>query len=247
MNRHGLEPVIHPTLVESVAEAIRDSILSGRARPGERLVETELARDLLVSRGPVREALALLAKEGIVESVPRRGRFVQGFSPRLLDEIYSLRAVLEPYAVSRVIHQLDNDARNRLEAALGAIGVAVSDGDAHQVARCDLAFHHLLYELAKHDLLKRAWQENIYGKLQILLNVSTRTLSSLSDAERQHRLLLEPILAGDEPFAKKRVRRHIQEAASRARVGLYTPREPSLASTRSQPATTTHVAEGGAS
>jgi DNA-binding GntR family transcriptional regulator len=220
MSRHGLAPVVLPTLVDSVADAIRDSILSGRVGPGERLVEAELARELLVSRGPVREALALLAKEGIVESVPRRGKFVQGFSPRLLDELYSLRTVLEPYAASRVILSLNDDSRARLEAALEAIGTAADAGDARQVARCDLAFHNLLYELADHTLLMRAWRENLYGKLQILLNVSTRTLLSLSDAERQHRQLLEPILAGDESFAKKRIRRHIEEAAVRARLGL---------------------------
>src|SRR5262249_33341628 len=90
----GLGPVTTPTLVESVAEAIRESILSGRFAPGDRLVEAELARELHVSRGPIREALGLLGKDGIVVHEPRRGKFVQGLTPRLIDEVYSLRLLL---------------------------------------------------------------------------------------------------------------------------------------------------------
>jgi DNA-binding GntR family transcriptional regulator len=215
------DPLAIPTLVDSVANALRASILSGRVGPDERLIESELARELGVSRGPVREALALLVKDGIVTNVPRRGKFVQGFTPRLIDELYSLRLVLEPYAASRVIAHLDDAGRARLYAALAAIANAVAGGDAQLLARSDIAFHHLLYELADHDLLLRAWQENVAGKLQILLNVTTGTLSALADAEVQHRRLLEPILAGDEAGARARLEEHITEAAGRARAGLW--------------------------
>jgi DNA-binding GntR family transcriptional regulator len=216
----AFDPAATPTLVDSVADALRETILSGGIGPGERLVEAELARELRVSRGPVREALALLGKEGIVISVPRHGKFVQGFTPRLIDELYSLRMLLEPFAVSRVIATLDDDGRQRLESAVAAIAQAVAADDARTLARYDIGFHHLLYELADHDLLMRAWQDNIAGKLQILLNVTTMTLSALADAERQHRLLLEPIVAGDEPLARARLEDHIAEAAGRARAGL---------------------------
>jgi DNA-binding GntR family transcriptional regulator len=219
--RHGLEPVVTPTLVEPVADAIRGSILSGRIGPGDRLVEAELARELHVSRGPVREALALLAREGIVVNVPRRGKFVEEFTPRLVDEIYSLRRVLEPYAAARVISVLDEQGRERLEGAVAEIAAAAAADDAQTLAHRDIAFHHLLYKLADNDLLLRAWEENIAGKLLILLNVSTRTLEKLVDAERQHRLLLEPILGGDEALARTRLEDHIDEAAARARRGLW--------------------------
>jgi DNA-binding GntR family transcriptional regulator len=219
------DPTATPTLVDSVADALRTSILSGLIGPGERLVEAELARELRVSRGPVREALALLGKEGIVINVPRHGKSVQAFTPRLVDEIYSLRMVLEPYAVSRVIANLDDSTQERLEAALAAIAQAAGGNDAYTLARFDIGFHHLLYELADHDLLMRAWQENIAGRLQILLNVTTRSLRTLVDAEENHRRLLEPILARDEKRARAALQTHIQEAAERARQGLLGKRE----------------------
>jgi DNA-binding GntR family transcriptional regulator len=224
-NHRTFDPTATPTLVDSVADALRTSILSGLIGPGEPLVEAELARELRVSRGPVREALALLGQEGIVISVPRRGKFVQAFTPRLVDEIYSLRMVLEPYAVSRVIATLDERAEERLEAALVAIADAAGGNDAYTLARFDIAFHHLLYELADHELLMRVWQDNIAGRLQILLNVTTRSLRTLIDAEENHRRLLEPILARDEQRARAAIEEHIQEAAERARRGLLGRRE----------------------
>jgi DNA-binding GntR family transcriptional regulator len=215
-----LGPVTAATLVESVAEAIRTSILTGGIAPGERLVEAELARELQVSRGPIREALALLDKDGIVFNVPRRGKYVQEFTPQLVDEIYSLRRVLEPYAASLVIERLDEEREHRLEAAVSDIAEAVAADDAKVLAARDVAFHHLLYELAGHDLLQRAWSENIAGKLRILLNVTTRTLPALADAERQHRRLIEPILARDVVTARVVVESHIDEAWQRAHLGL---------------------------
>jgi DNA-binding GntR family transcriptional regulator len=222
----GLEPLRQPTLVDSAAAAIRSAILSGRIRPGERLVEAELARELHISRGPIREALALLGKDGLVTNVPRHGKFVQDLSPRLVDEIYSLRRVIEPYAAARVTERLDDAARDQLEGALGQIAEAVQAQDAQRLARRDLAFHELLYTLADHELLQRTWQENIAGKLHILLNVTTRTLPALGDAERQHRMILDPIVAGDAAGARAQLEQHIDEAHARAQGSLWKDAAP---------------------
>jgi DNA-binding GntR family transcriptional regulator len=225
-NSAGLEPLMQPTLVDSAAAAIRSAILSGRIRPGERLVEAELARELHISRGPIREALAQLSKDGLVTNVPRHGKFVQDLSPRLVDELYSLRRVIEPYAVTRVIERLDADAKARLEGALADIAAAVEAQDEQRLAHQDLAFHELLYTLADHDLLKRAWLENIAGKLHILLNVTTKTLPGLYDAERQHRRILNPIVKGDAVAARASLEQHIDEAHERARRSLWKDGEP---------------------
>jgi DNA-binding GntR family transcriptional regulator len=215
-----LRPVTAATLVESVADAIRAEILAGRFAPGERLVEAELARELQVSRGPIREALALLDKDGIVYNLPRRGKYVQEFTPKLVDEIYSLRRVLEPYAASLVIEHLDDGRIARLERAVGSLSEAAAGTDVRELAARDVAFHDLLYELSGHELLQRAWSENVAGKLRILLNVTNRTLPALTDAERQHRLLIQPILERDVPAARSAVESHIDEAWQRAHLGL---------------------------
>jgi DNA-binding GntR family transcriptional regulator len=223
LSQATLELIRPPTLVDSTAEAIRVAIFSGQIGPGQRLVEAEIARKLKISRGPVREALALLAKDGIVVNVPRRGKFVQGFTPELIDELYSLRRLLEPYAVSRVIASLDAAITSQLEGAVQAIADAVASEDPQLVAQRDIAFHDLVYDLAGHDLLKRAWLENIAGKLQILLHVTTQTLGALRDAEQQHRQLVDSIISQDEARARARFEGHIDEAWERAHRGLWGP------------------------
>ena len=115
---------------------------------------------------------------------PRRGKFVQGLTPRLIDEIYSLRLLLEPYAVERVIANLDDEGRSRLKRALGDDRGGGERGDERSSRAADVGFHDLMYELADHELLQRAWPENIAGKLRLMSNITTRSLPELADAER---------------------------------------------------------------
>jgi DNA-binding GntR family transcriptional regulator len=213
----GLEPVSRPTLAESVADAIRTSILNGTFTPGDRLVEAELARELNVSRGPIREALVLLQQDGIVVHEPRHGNFVQQFTPRLIDEVYSLRRLIEPHAAERLIERLDDSGRARLESALAGIASAAAGGDEAALARADVAFHNLIYQLADHDLLERAWLDNIAGRLRLWSNVTTHRLDDLAEAEKNHRLLLDPILAGDVATTRARLEQHIDNAWELAR------------------------------
>ena len=200
-----------------MADAIRTSILNGRFSPGDRLVEAELARELNVSRGPIREALVLLHRDGIVGHEPRRGKFVERFTPRLIDEVYSLRRLIEPYAAERLIERLDDAGRSRLESALAGLASAAKSGDEAALARTDVAFHNLIYELSDHALLQGAWLDNIAGRLRLWSNVTTRRLDSLADAEKNHRLLLDPILAGDVATTRRRLEEHIDHGWEVAR------------------------------
>lgn len=214
-----LEPITSPTLVDSVVETLRGSILSGRFAPGERLVEAELARELGISRGPIREGLALLEKDGIVVNVPRRGKFVLGFDARLLDEIYSLRKVLETYAAGRVIGSLNDSKRQSLLASLADIQEAANAGDVMLLAQRDVAFHESLYQLADHQLLKRVWTENVAGKLRMLLNITTRT-HTLIDTAHNHEVIVEAILSKNSRQARSLIVHHIDDAWRRARSAL---------------------------
>lgn len=218
---HGprLEPLTSPTLVDAVVEKLRESILSGRFAPGERLVEAELARELAISRGPIREALALLEKDGILVNVPRRGKFLPAFDATTIDEIYSLRKVIEPYATELIIAKLDDEKRAALLEAVAAIQEAETVGDVLELSQSDIAFHHRLYELAGHELLRKVWTEAISGKLRMLLNVTIRTHPHGTTAEN-HRAIVDAILAKDKRLARKLVTEHIDDAGRRARAAL---------------------------
>lgn len=219
-------PITNRTLVDTMVEQLRDSILSGRFAPGERLVEAELARELGISRGPIREALALLEKDGIVVNVPRRGKFLPALDPSTIGEIYSLRTVLEPYAVQLIIASLDENKRSALLDSVDAIQAAAEAGDVLELAQRDIAFHNRLYELAGHELLRKVWAETISGKLRMLLNVTIRTHPLRTTADN-HRIIVDAILAKDNRRARKLVSEHIQDAWQRAQAALEHLEAPS--------------------
>jgi len=88
------------SLVELAVERLSREILSGRVDPGQRLIEEQLTRRLGISRAPLREAMRLLAQQGLVEHIPRRGARVATLSDEDVRELYELRALLERHAVS---------------------------------------------------------------------------------------------------------------------------------------------------
>jgi DNA-binding GntR family transcriptional regulator len=222
----GLSMAVTPTLADAVSDALRDAILAGRFTPGARLVEANIARELRVSRGSVREALAVLANEGLVVTLPRHGKFVQPLDATTIDEVYSLRTVLEPFAVERVIARLEDEARLRLRRAFAAIGEAVKTGDIVVVAHRDIAFHEEIFLLADHGRLRRVWTD-IRGTLQLMFNVTTATHLSLDEALDQHRPILEAVLAGDAVTARTLVDEHIRAAWERAHTAML-GRDPAV-------------------
>ena len=101
-----------------VADLIRDGILEGRLRPGERLKEDMLAKELDVSRTPVREAIAMLQAEGLLEAHQHRGAQVRSYTRAELEEIYDLRSILEGYAARRAATRITAREVTRLRASV---------------------------------------------------------------------------------------------------------------------------------
>jgi DNA-binding GntR family transcriptional regulator len=110
-----------------VADLIRDGILEGRLRPGDRLKEDTLAKELEVSRTPVREAIAMLQAEGLLEGQQHRGAQVRSYTPAELEEIYDLRSILEGYAArraaTRVTHRMEKLEPKDLEHLVQQNGI----------------------------------------------------------------------------------------------------------------------------
>ena len=223
--RVQLAPTVTPTIADAISERLRNAILEGRFAPGSRLVEANLARELQVSRGSVREGLAVLAKEGLIINLPRRGKFVQPLDAATIDEIYSIRRVLEPFAASRVVEGLNDASIRQLQGAFNSIVDAVKTGDTVVVAHEDIAFHERIFLLANHSRLARVWTD-IKGMLQIMFNVTTATHLSLGDAVEQHHLILATILARDTQTVTGIIEEHVDAAWVRAREGMRDRKEP---------------------
>lgn len=199
-----------PTLATAVADLIRDAILRGEFRPGEALREVELSKSLDVSRGTVREAQRLLRDEGLVEILPHRGAFVAKLSVRTVREIYTLRALLEPYAVRLAMESsayTEQDFED-MDALLRRMGEFERTGDILATIRADLEFHYTICEPSGHSLLLEVLRSLQSLTKLCMVNVKLYRTDFAPD-EVQHRQIFDAICLGDRAQAEDVIRKHL--------------------------------------
>jgi DNA-binding GntR family transcriptional regulator len=205
-----LEP--RATLADSTADALRERILAGGFAPGERLVEAEIARQLAISRGPVREALAKLREEGLVRDEPRRGWFVSALTSRDIREIYELRSALEARAAKLA---LARGSAVELRDRMAELRAAARAGDRERFAALDFEFHADLTRLSGNSRLHRVFVQQA-GVLRTLLRLEITTqYESLGGILAEHEHLLEEILSGDPERAEAACELHLAQARDR--------------------------------
>lgn len=216
-NAPHLEALNIVSLREHIKRQIIDAILSGVFRPGERLVEATIADQLGVSRAPVREALVALEQEGIVTSLPRRGYFVINFSRQDIEEIYSLRLLLEEEALRRAVGHFPETALRQMQAIVDLLGVPGARGEALvELIGLDHSFHEHIVRTAHHSRLYSAW-DSMRVQTWLLIGLTSRTHFDYPDQPREwHQRILNAIVAGDIAEATAALHDHILDAEGRA-------------------------------
>ncbi len=199
------------TLSANIVEILRENIVRGDLAPGERLIEAELARQLGVSRGPLREALRVLETEGLLQNYPGRGSFVTRFSARDIREVYSLRSVLEGEAMRRAAANCSADDLEKLQAILDAMFIAAKDGVPSEVINLDFQFHSLIWEIADHHLLKQTLQ-GITTQIRIFLAVQTHLYTDLQEGISDHKQIVEALQNQDGEGGARIMRTHLHVA-----------------------------------
>jgi DNA-binding GntR family transcriptional regulator len=187
------------SLVELAVMRLSREILSGRSDPGERLVEEQLTRRLGISRAPLREALRLLAQQGLVEHIPRRGARVATLSPDDVRELYDVRDVLERHAVRQGLPVGPEAGLAGLRAALEAMREATAAGDRMVIADAHRRFHVALVALGGNRQLS-ALYESVLVRLQLYMAVNLRREAEVSrptDGVLRHERLFAVVRAGD--------------------------------------------------
>ena len=208
----GLKPLKAPkSLAEDAADQIREQILGGGFRQGDHLVETRIAEQLRISRGPVREAFKLLRAEGLLQEEPRRGSFVVRLSPDDVREIYGLRAAIEGRAARLVATAGDPSTISRLGGLLDRIDAAVGRDDAAAVFAADLAFHEELVRAGGNARLHEVFTRYV-PTLRALLRLDERVYRSLDDIAMEHRPLVDAIARGDASAAASLAEEHCDHA-----------------------------------
>ena len=163
-------------LVDDVYRSLEEAILSGRMRPGERIVEAWLSEHLDVSRTTVREALLMLEHEGYVVSKPRHGTFVTRLAREDAQDLCYSRALLESFAVSSGYARIDGALFATLEACLERMRMCHLPDDVPALIQIDLAFHRPLIELGGSRRLIELWS-SLNGQIGALV---------LTSLEHQH-------------------------------------------------------------
>lgn len=201
-----------PTLTRSdeTAQRLRRLIVEGDMSPGTLLAEASMARQLGVSRVPVREALFALEREGLVEFSPTGRAYVRDLGPRDFEELYVLRLALEPLAARLASSQIKGDP-SALEANLRATVTAKS---LHEVTRLDLEFHQLILAASGNARLLKLWR-SLRSELELWLARLHRTHEVQTQETRRataesHRELLDSFLHESAESVERRMRAHIQ-------------------------------------
>lgn len=206
------EGFTHEPLRQRVATVLRDAILAGSLRPGAPLVEKTIAEELEISRAPVREAIRSLVKEGLVESIPYKGSRVRVLYARDVHEVYSMRGLLERYAVRQLLAAPTPADLAPLADACTAMEAAADAGDAAALNAADEHFHRALIALADHELLLGMWNliELRARHAMALRNVQ---MGDLRTVAANHRAIVDAMRAGDLDRSLRLVTEHVDSGA----------------------------------
>ncbi|MGM7670467.1 GntR family transcriptional regulator [Microbacterium sp. A93] len=205
--------VVREALGTQVANHIRDAIVRGDLEAGERLVETEFADSLNVSRGPVRDGFRILEAEGLIAK-RGQGYLVQSLDERDIRELYSLRSALESLATSMTMALEKTPDLGAMRAVVEAMGKAADAGDSDEFARVDVIFHSMLCDLSGHRRLAAVWRQ--YEPITMaLLRVTVLVDDDLHVTTARHALLIDLIEGGDSAAVLAELEDHLDGSRER--------------------------------
>jgi DNA-binding GntR family transcriptional regulator len=192
------EAIQSVNLRELVVEQIRTAIIEGRLRPNDHIVENALTSQLGVSRTPVREALILLERDGLIVSYPHRGCFVRNFTSQDVEDIFTMRTALENFAGELIISRLTEVDFQQLDALIEKQRQAIEAGNFKEVRSIDMSFHEFLIDRSQHALLRRNWRQ-IVAQIAAVLYIRAEVIFNYDEylAIRDHEAILNAYKARD--------------------------------------------------
>lgn len=199
-------------LRQQIADSLQRAILDGELAPGAPIVESDVAQRLGVSRAPVREALQILSRANLVETMPYRGTIVRRLTPGDVDEIYSLRMALESFALQRAMDRDLDAVSETLRVSCDRMQSLAAEGDWSALADEDARFHELLVEAADHRLLMQAWQD-LYLKVRQVMALRNLQNDDSMAIYHNHVRIVTAVERGDAKEAIESLQAHIATAA----------------------------------
>ncbi|MCO5063908.1 MAG: GntR family transcriptional regulator [Rhizobiaceae bacterium] len=203
-----------PSLEAETANLIRNDILGGIWKQGDRLVEMDLANGFGVSQSTIRGALKYLQADALVVHRPRRGHFVIEISEQDVREISILRDTLESLGARLAAQTINDDGRRRLERVFGDMRNAARTGNRQKLIELDLAFHRTVVEIAGSERLIELYRR-LVGPALLFLRMADHLYPEPQIIVDLHEPLLDAICSGDADRAFALAHRHTQPDAER--------------------------------
>ncbi|WP_236793678.1 GntR family transcriptional regulator [Amycolatopsis sp. GM8] len=216
-----MQPAERRGLAEEAADRIRDEIFAGRFAPGSALREVELAASLLVSRGSVREGLAVLEREGLVRSVWHRGTHVIGLTESDIDEVYAVRGALDRLAATTAATRASAEHLDELDRVVSQM---VHENNGARVLSLDLEFHEAVYRAAGNRRLLDAWHA-VRSQVHLFQTHRIRVGGDnyRTNVWREHRELARLIRDGETERLAEVAEEHVHSARRALLKGLAQP------------------------
>jgi DNA-binding GntR family transcriptional regulator len=214
----SVSKVHQPKLFETVAQQLREAIVGGDLRPGDKLVETDLAEQFGVSRGPIREALRELSREGLAVDLPRRGTVVSTSTLGDLIEVYDIREALETFAAVVVVAKATTPDLASLRARFKTMSRLWHSRTTEHADRmqADLAFHREILSVAGNSRMSVLYEQLATQTAVLLRNAMDMNPSlKLSPPDAVHQSMLDAIEARDVDAVREAVAGHYRHTRER--------------------------------
>ena len=205
------------SISDQIYEVLKERISLGIISPGERIIENSIASDLKTSRTPVREAFQRLVQDGLAERVPQGGVRVTVIAPRMVREVFGIRAVLEVYAIESACDQINGETLGKLKELAGEARRLLSSPEANQLEglttlwKINTAFHETIYRSTGSEyLLKLIDQLNsLVRRFRFLSMRKTR-----KRAWDQHEMIVKYLEEKNKEALRELIKAHVEDAAS---------------------------------
>lgn len=214
MKRKRLIPVKldgYKPLREIVFDTLREAIINQILKPGERLMEVQLAEELGVSRTPVREAIRKLELEGLVIMVPRKGAYVSGISLKDITEVFEIRIALETLAAGLAARRITEEELEEMERQLVRESEETEVSNLRSIVEIDTDFHDLLYKASRNQKLIEIIS-NLREQLHRFRSASLARPGRGKTALEEHKKIVEALAARDVELVEKLAKIHIERA-----------------------------------
>ncbi len=200
-------------LREVVCESLREAIRNGTLKPGERLMEIQLAEQLGVSRTPVREAIRKLELEGYVIMMPRRVTYVANMYMSDISAIFAIRSALESLSNGLAAKRITPDELEHLQNLLVMLKPYVEQMDMEKIVELDIEFHDLLYHASRNKRLVGIIS-NLRDQLTRFRTLSMSYPGRLEATMEEHKSIVDAIAAGDSEAARQAAEKHMENSES---------------------------------